>query len=179
MRLICFAVALLLLPAILHCQEVKNTSYTTSYGERVLRIEFVVPLDNKDAWNLFTTETGLKKWLAPLVSIDFRVGGYRLSNYDKTRSLSDSGTIRSKIVNYLEGTMITYKVNLNETFPPKVRTEDQNLQEIEEFVPAGEGKTKIISSMIGWGTGPEWDRTYNFFARGNEWTANKVISLFK
>ena len=168
----------LLLPLVLHAQEVKNTSYTASNGEKVLRIEFTVPLDKKEAWNLFATEEGLKQWLAPVVSLNFRVGGSRSTNYDKTKSASDSGSVHTTILNYLEGEMITEKVNLNGNFGAKARNEDKNLQQIVQFFKAAGGKTKIVSSMIGWGTGPEWDKTYAFFAKGNEWTAQQIVGLY-
>jgi len=171
---------LLLCPISLWGQEINNTSYVSSVGEKVLRLEFVIPVDKHEAWNLFTTADGWKKWATPVVSMDFRVGGYILTNYDKNKTVHDSGTIRLPILNYLEREMITLKVILNnEAFPQKVRQEDANLQEIIQFIDLGKGKTKIISSMIGWGVGQDWDKIYRFFAEGNEWTYRQLIKLFK
>ena len=59
------------------------------------------------------------------------------------------------IINYLEKQIITLKVNLNESFPKRVRDEDHNLQEIVQIVDLGNGKAKIVSSMVGWGTGKD------------------------
>ena len=42
-------------------QTVKNTSYTTQTGEKVLRLELVLPINAKQAWQLFTTDEQLKK----------------------------------------------------------------------------------------------------------------------
>jgi len=178
MKLICPVFLLLLLPSALFGQEVKNTSYVTSSGEKVLRMEIVLPVEKPEAWKLFTTEPGWKKWATPVVSIDFKVGGRILSHYDKGKSVGDPGTIRLPIINYLEGEMITLKVILNESFIDKVRQEDQNLQEIIQFFDLGSGRTKIVSSMIGWGNGPEWDKTYEFFARGNLWSYQQIGKLF-
>jgi len=75
--------------------------------------------------------------------------------------------------------MITLKVILNENFPPKVLAEDQNLQEIIQLIDLGNGKTRIISSMVGWGKGPEWDKTYDFFTIGNEFTYKNLIKNFQ
>jgi hypothetical protein len=33
--------------------------------------------------------------------------------------------------------------------------------------------------MIGWGTGPEWDKTYDFFVKGNTWTFQELLNAFK
>ena len=178
MKLVHSIVLLFLLAVSVFGQQVKNTSYTTATGERVLRLELVIPAKKHEAWKLFSTAEGWKKWAAPVVSVDFKVGGSVLTNYDKNKAIGDPGTIRLPITNYLEGEMITLKVILNESFSQAVRQEDQNLQEIIQLIDAGNGKTKIVSSMIGWGKGTDWDKTYEFFAKGNEWTFQKLVEVF-
>jgi activator of Hsp90 ATPase-like protein len=159
-------------------QEVRNTSVTNGSGERVLRIESTVPASPKEIWKAFTTVDGLKTWIAPVVSIDLRVGGTLSTHYDKTAVIGSPGTIRLGIVNYLEGEQMTLKVKLTKRFGEKVCAEDQNLQEIIQLVPWTNGTTKVISSMVGWGTGKEWDDTYDFFAKGNEWTYQQLVKSF-
>lgn len=170
---------LCLLSYVALAQEVRNTSYTTSTGEKVLRHEFILPVDKNVAWELLTTADGWKKWAAPVVSFDLKVGGLILTNYDKNKTVNDSGTIRLPIINYLEGEMITLKVNLNENFSEKVRKEDENLQEIIQIKDLGNKKTKVVSSMIGWGKGTEWDKVYDFFTKGNIWSYEQLTKLFK
>lgn len=179
MKLVRAAVLLCLLASSLAAQEIKNTSYTTSTGERVLRLECEVPIARQEAWKLFTTAEGLKRWIAPVVAIDFRVGGQLLTNYDKSKAAGDPGTIRLPIVNYLEAELLTLKVELNESFAAKVVKEDQDLQEIIQLFDLGKGRTRLVSSMIGWGKGPEWDKTYAFFAKGNAWTYKELLKLFR
>jgi uncharacterized protein YndB with AHSA1/START domain len=168
----------LLFPLLAFGQEVKNTSYTTSTGERVLRLEFVIPVEKQEAWGLLTTADGWKKWAAPVVSVDFRVGGTILTNYDRNKTTADSGTIRLPILSYLEGEMVILRVVLNKSFPETVRQQDENLQEIIQIADAGDGKTRVVSSMIGWGSGPDWDKAYDFFARGNKWSYEQLVKLF-
>ncbi len=160
-------------------QQVKNTSYVTPTGERVLRLEMIVPVDRKTAWDYFTKDGLLIKWIAPLAHIDLKTGGFILTNYNKDKSLDDSSAIRLDIINYLIEELLTLKVNLNDNFPKSVQGEDANLQELIQFKDAGEGKTKIISSMIGWGKGEDWDKTYGFFVKGNIWTYEELYKAFK
>ncbi len=47
--LICLIICIGLLSA--EAQDVKNTSYKTSNGEKILRIEMIVPLSQKQAWH--------------------------------------------------------------------------------------------------------------------------------
>jgi uncharacterized protein YndB with AHSA1/START domain len=173
--------ALVLLPfpvLLLFAQDVQNTEYVNSSGEKVLRIEFTIPVNRQEAWDLLATADGWKKWAAPVVSVDFRVGGQFLTNYDSAKSVGDPGTIRLPILSYIEGELLILKVILNEQFPEKARQEDKNLQEIIQLVPVGKNQTKIISSMIGWGKGPDWDKTYDFFSRGNAWTYKQLVKLY-
>jgi hypothetical protein len=39
-----------------------------------------------------------------------------------------------------------------------------------KIVDLSEAKTKVVSSMLGWGTEKYWDQAYDFSARPNEWT---------
>jgi hypothetical protein len=98
-----------------------------------------------------------------------------VSQVRNDRSLA---SIDLPIVNYIEGEMITLKVNLNGSFSQTLRQEDKNLQEIIQLRPTGNGKTKIISSMIGWGKGPQWEEAYDFFSKGNAWSYQQLIKLF-
>jgi len=158
--------------------EVVATNMVTATKERVLRIESLVPATPKEVWKAFATEEGLRKWIAPVVALDLRTGGTLSTHYDKNARIGSPGTIRLGIVCYLEDELIVYKVNLTETFKAKVRAEDHNLQEIIQIVPWKNGTTKVVSSMVGWGTGPEWDQTYNFFAKGNAWSYEQLVKIF-
>ena len=159
--------------------QVTNSSYTTQYVEKVLQLSIVVPMTKNEAWKLFSTDDGLKKWLAPVAKIDMRTGGSILTNYDKSKNIDDITSIKLGIINYLENEMITLKVDLNNNFPESAKKEDKNLQEIIQLVEMGAGKTKIISTMVGFGKGSDWDKTYTFFEKGNDWTFNEILTLFK
>ena len=159
--------------------QIENTSYVNKSHERVLQFSFVVPVEITEAWKYFTIDSKLSEWIAPVAHIELKSGGSIVTNYDKTKPLTDSSSIKLGIISYLEDELLILKVNLNNNFSSKVQEEDQNLQEIIQFIPGGPGKTRIISSMIGWGEGKDWDNTYDFFVRGNEWTYNELLKRFK
>lgn len=163
----------------LYCQDVENTSYINQSNEKALRLEITIPADMETTWKLFSTDEGLMKWIAPLAHIELRTGGYIVTNYDKSKALSDSSSIRLPIINYIKNELLVLKVVLNNHFAEDVRLTSDNLQEIIQFVKIDESHTKIISSMVGFGKGNHWDSTYDFFLKGNVWTFKQIIKIFK
>ncbi len=160
-------------------QTVQNTSYTNTQGERVLRLEMILPVNKAEAWKLISTAEGWQRWASPVVEAQLRTGGMIRTNYDKTKVIGDSGTIDLPIINYIEGELLTLKVVLNATFPEKVRQQHDNLQELVQLTDLGDGRTRLTSSMIGWGTGPDWNWTYEFFAAGNAWSYEQLANVFR
>ena len=169
----------ILLILVVQSQELKNTSHRNQTGEKVLRFELTLPIDMAKAWQLFTKDEKLKKWIAPLAHIELKSGGYIVTNYDNTKTLSDSSSIKLPIISFIDNELIILKVILNDHFEKSVRDTDENLQEIIQFKKVDNKTTKIISSMIGWGAGSEWDKTYNFFEKGNEWTYKELLKNYK
>ncbi|MEO7443958.1 MAG: SRPBCC domain-containing protein [Ferruginibacter sp.] len=159
--------------------QVTNSSYITKFGEKALQFSLVVNASKIEVWKLFTTDIGLEKWIAPVVKTNMRIGGWIRTNYDKTKTTDDTTAIQLDIINYLENEMLTLKVNLNDNFPQEAKNDDKYLQEIIQFIDVGKGKTKIISTMVGWGQGSHWDKTYSFFEKGNEWTYEEFLKLFQ
>lgn len=163
----------------LQAQTVENTSYKNQSGEKVLRLEITLPVDLTSAWQLFTTDDKLKKWMAPVAHIELKAGGSIVTNYDSTKTLSDSSSIHLPIIGFIDNELLVLKVLLNNHFPEEVRNTDQNLQEFIQFIKIDDSHTKIVSSMIGWGNGSDWDKTYNFFVKGNEWTYQELLKNCK
>ncbi len=176
-KLLLFA-GLILLTVMVYSQTINNSSYINQSGEKVLRIEFMLPLSIDDAWQLFTTDEKIKKWMAPLAHIELKTGGYLITNYDSTKSLTDSSSIKLPITSFIENELLILKVKLNNNFVKSVRESDENLQEVIQFIKIDKDQTKIISSMMGWGEGADWEKVYKFFTVGNEWTYKELLKNY-
>jgi len=124
--------------------QVQNTSYINSSNEKVLQFSMVVPLDIKEAWKYFSTDAKLAEWIAPVAHIELKNGGYIITNYDKTKALSDNSSIKLGIISYLENELLILKVELNNNFSKKVQDEDQQLQEIIQLVAIARAKQKLF-----------------------------------
>ena len=162
----------------LYGQKVHNTSFINQAGEKVLRLEVTVPVSVQAAWQVFTTDSQLQKWIAPVAHIELKTGGYILTNYNKDKKLTDSSSIKLPIVIFLDNEQIVFKVNLNNNFAASARSTDQNLQEIIQFKAIDATHTRIISTMVGFGKSPDWDKTYNFFVKGNVYTYQELLKLY-
>ena len=117
--------------------------------------------------------------MAPLAHIELKSGGYILTNYDKSKNLSDSSSIKLPITSFIDNEILVLKVILNNNFAQSVRESDANLQEVIQLIKIDDKHTKIVSSMIGWGAGTDWEKTYDFFVKGNEWTYQELIKNYK
>jgi uncharacterized protein YndB with AHSA1/START domain len=151
------------------------THQKSASGERVLHIEATVHATPERVWKAFATEEGARCWVAPAVKLDFRTGGSMQSNYDAKAGVGGPGTIRLGITNVVENELLTYKVKLTDSFSKQLQSEDGNLQEVIRLERQPNGGTRIVTQMLGWGTGAEWDKAYDFFAKGNEWTIAKLV----
>src|ERR1700737_4322786 len=94
-------------------QDVKTTRLRTVSGERVVRVEETLRESPGAVWLAFSTEKGLRCWIAPVVRLDLRTGGSLSTNYDKTAAIGSPGTISLVILNYVENEEITFRVKLN------------------------------------------------------------------
>jgi uncharacterized protein YndB with AHSA1/START domain len=143
-------------------------------SERAVRVEATWSQSPEITWKYFATEDGLRCWAAPVVRLDLRIGGSLQSNHGKKAVIGDPGTISLGIVNYVENEIMTYRVKLNDEFSAQLRSEDGNLQEIIQLQRLRNGGTRLVSTMVGWGKGAEWDKAAAFFAKGNEWSYQQL-----
>jgi uncharacterized protein YndB with AHSA1/START domain len=170
-------IALVLYGGVASAQEVKNTSYTLSSGERILRHEAVVEAPLDTVWRTLTTTDGLRSFLAPVVAIDLRVGGRWEASYNSTRQLGDSANIVNEVVTYLPPEMLTVRVIHT---PPSFLHPDvaKSLWTVYQLQSVTERQTRVVVSMVGWKAGPDWDAVYRFFDRGNAFAMAELQRRF-
>ncbi|MEO6668859.1 MAG: SRPBCC domain-containing protein [Ferruginibacter sp.] len=159
--------------------SVMNLSFVSENGEKFLRFEMEVDTPVAEVWQAIATEEGVKTWMAPVAKLDLKTGGTVQTNYNIASRIGEEGTISLGIINYMPNELLIYKITLNNMFPEKCRKEDKNLLEIIQIKPVSKIRTKIISTMVGWGVGKEWDKTYSFFERGNKWSYQQLIKRFR
>ena len=147
--------------------EVKNTSFKTAEGERVLRLETTVNCSLEKAWELFATNEGMRSWIAPVMEVDVRNGGRWEYSYDKTKKIGDPGNIVSEFLCVVPMEMyVTRVLEVPDNFPFD-RERTLQIRAVLQFEAVGADRAELKLTATGYGEGPEWDRIYNFFLRGN------------
>jgi uncharacterized protein YndB with AHSA1/START domain len=149
-------------------QDMRNTSFTGPAGERVLRFEVVVDADVKRVWSAITTTAGLATWFSPQAVVEFRTGGAVTARDAASARIGDSGVARLDISAYRELEMITFHIDLDDTFSETIREQDDDLRAVVELMPKVGNRTTITLSLLGWGKGRIWDDAYAFFAKRME-----------
>lgn len=137
------------------------------------RWEVVLDATPKEAWGSFSTEEGLRAWMAPRVELDFRVGGTIRANYDPDAGEDDPGWIETSILAYEPERMFAFRTSKSpEGFPHARAIESAwSVVRLEAVDP---WRTRVVLTTCGWGEGPEFDAAREFFKGGNEYVLERL-----
>ena len=157
---------------------VENTSFVEPGGRRVLQLSILVPASSDKVWEAISTEAGWKTWAAPVVHIDWRVGGTIETNYTAGKAKGDPSNIVNRIEAYVPGRLLAIR---NIQAPRGFFDTDAfgRTATILELVPAGEGRTRVILSNVGYGQGADFDSVYSHFEWGDAYTLAELAKRFE
>lgn len=157
---------------------VENTSFVEANGNRVLQLSILVPASPDKVWEALSTEAGWKTWASPTAYIDLRLGGMIETNYAAGKAKGDPSNIINRIEAYVPGRLLAIR-NIQ---APKGAFDTEAFGKtatILELVPAGEGKTKVILSNVGYGQGAGFDSVYKHFEWGDAYTLAQLAKRFE
>ena len=157
---------------------VENTSFVEANGQRVLQLSILVPAGPDKVWEALSTEAGWKTWAAPTAYVDLRLGGTIETNYAAGKAKGDPSNIINRIEAYVPGRLLAIR---NVQAPKGFFSTDAFGQTatIMELVPAGEGKTRVILSNVGYGQGADFDSVYKHFEWGDAYTLAELARRFE
>lgn len=125
--------------------------------EKALIFEVTVPASRTAVWQAFTTSAGLSTWLTPDAVVDLRDGGEWTAHYPGGKT--GGGTILSLVPEK----ELVLSAMAPEWFPT-VRAQRTTAK--FEFIDEG-GSTVVKLVQTGWKSGEEWDKAYDYLAKGN------------
>ncbi|MBI3734783.1 MAG: SRPBCC domain-containing protein [Chloroflexi bacterium] len=153
-----------------------NTSYRSAHG-RVLRHEGLIQAGQAEVWQTLTTTEGLRKFVAPVVRLDFRVGGEWEASYNPAAQIGDPANIVNEVLCYLPMEMLAIRIKRTPPGFPNARV-GLGLWTVMQLRLVGERQTHFTLSMLGWPDEPEAEAVYALFERGNAYTLAQLQKVF-
>lgn len=147
---------------------------TLPSGELMLTQEIVINASTSKLWRAYTEPEEWRKWVTPVVEIDFKINGTIKSHYDSTATIGDKGTIITHILNYIPQKQITMQAELSENFPEFMKGEEKNLYSIVVFEQLSDIQSKLTIYGVGYKNEQQWRDLLKSFIQGNEMTLNKL-----
>ena len=133
---------------------------------RRLHKEVVVPVGPDRAWKAWTSATELERWFAHKARMELRRGGPFEILFSEDPPVGKRGSEGCVVLSYLPNEMLSFTWN----FPPSLpELRDGNAETfvVVGFHPLEAGRTRVSIDALGWGSGPVWDRGYDYF--DNAW----------
>lgn len=124
---------------------------------KALIFEIVVPASPATVWQAFSTSEGLSTWLTPGAVVDLRPGGEWTAHFPGGKT--GGGTILS----FVAKKEMVLAALAPEQFPT---VREQRTTAKFQFTAQGD-KTLVRLTQTGWKSGEEWDRAYEYLAKGN------------
>lgn len=147
---------------------VRDTSYVAADGTRVLQHVVVIPATMQQVWDAFTTTEGAAAWVAPLVHVDFRLGGIWESSYRPDAKLGDPANIQNRFVSYRPPHMISMQVGRTPPGFPYAEALESDIVTVLEFKELGPKEVEVTESMVGFRPNYKGhDTILGFFRDGN------------
>ena len=129
-------------------------------GERILRAELELPAPVGEVWKLWTTEAGVTSFFAPGARIEPKVDGLYEIYFNPKAEPGMRGSDGMRILAFEPERRLAFTWNAPPSIP-EIR--GQRTMVVVELQPAGEGRTKLRFTHLGWGEGEKWDEAYAYF----------------
>jgi uncharacterized protein YndB with AHSA1/START domain len=126
-----------------------------------------------EVWKAFTTDAGLKLWMAPVVKIDLKIGGKMSSSYIEDATLGDDSTIENTIMAYDPNRMLALQAT---RFPKGFSFEDaaKGTWSVFYFSKLSPTRTKVVIVGLGYRDDEQSQKMRSFFATANEYSMDKL-----
>ena len=155
-----------------------DTSFVAPSGERVLRQEIVVPATLPEVWETVSTSAGLRTFVAPVTEVEMKTGGHYYTNYTPGSKIGDPGTIYNTVLTYVPLQMVGIKVKLGTRIFPQPVAEADRLFAVLSLEELPGPQVRVTETMVGWQSGEDWDKVYQFFQTGNAYVLGQLYKRF-
>jgi uncharacterized protein YndB with AHSA1/START domain len=129
---------------------------------RVIRAEAIVDAGLDRVWDAWTTEKGIKSFLAPACNIGLRIDGPYEIFFDPEAEPGRRGAEGVRILALDPKKMLSITWNA----PPHLSEVRKQWTHVTvRFEETRKGQTRVTLTHDGWGEGKEWDEAFAYFTR--------------
>jgi uncharacterized protein YndB with AHSA1/START domain/uncharacterized protein YciI len=129
-------------------------------SDRVLRKEISVGASLDSVWDAWTTSDGVRSFFGEDANVELRVGGPYEVYFNMEVPYGQRGAEGCKVLSYLPREMLSFEWNAPPSFG---ELRNQHTRVVLQFEQIDSGKTRVTFSQVGWGSGEEWDKLYDYF----------------
>lgn len=129
--------------------------------EKLIFIETTIKASLEETWQAWTTEEGVRSFLAPACKIDLHPDGEYEIYFNPDAPAGERGGEGNQVMVVQPIQMFSFSWNAPPSLP-EVR--DQRTHVVLRFYQEQED-TRVTMRHDGWGTGGQWDEAYKYFER--------------
>lgn len=130
--------------------------------ERAIRKEATVTAPPMEVWNAWSTSEGIQSFFAPEAFVDARPEGRFSVHINPYAPAGQKGADDMRVLGVQPGKMISFTWNAPPSLP---EARAQRTVVIVRLADAGEGRTRVTLTHLGWGDGGQWDQAFQYFDR--------------
>lgn len=131
-------------------------------ARRSIRVEAELPAGAHEVWKAWTTEAGVRSFLAPEARIEAEPGGSYEIYFNPEAPCGSRGTEGMRVLAVQPESFLAFTWNAPPHLP-EVRKQ-QTTVEIRIF-SMGPESSRVHLEHRGWGTGGQWEEAFAYFSR--------------
>lgn len=145
-------------------------------SDRVLFKQAVLDAPASEAWQVWTTEDGIRSFFAPACNVDLRVDGPFEILFDPEAHPGRRGAEGCRIMAFQPEKMLAFTWNA----PPHLaEARKQWTHVVVRFKANDSSSCTVTIRHDGWGEGGEWDQAYDYFDRAWETVLRRLEYRFR
>lgn len=130
-------------------------------AERAIELHALVHAPVAQVWDAWTTTAGVKTFFAPDANINAQVDGLYELYMNPLAAPGMKGSDNMRVMAIQENKMLAFTWNAPPDYP---EARKQRTHVVVRFEEVAKGETLVTLRHDGWGSGGEWDKTFQYFS---------------
>jgi len=144
--------------------------------ERAIEKSVVVAAPLEDVWRAWTSTEGAETFFAPRARVELEIGGAYEMYFMTDAPEGQQGSEGCRILSYLPGRMLSFDWNAPPEFPDERKARTWVVVLLSD---AGEGRTAVSLTHLGWKQGGHWDDVYAYFQRAWDVVIERLEHIYR